>query len=197
MTSRVWSFVGIEVNTWLGVIFRTPISRCIASLGGWRTLPSLVSIDILSGLNNTTPVSHPRDTRFCIFRTLCAFGWPTLPLLEGRGFDSSCFPWLTESLKAKSQTGRENQTHRPPKPARNRPPGSSNPGRRLRHPPSGRGDPAMLRQHKLNRHMVFAEGSPNLMQRLPRLPAPPHVGSLLLRKSEAPPKCHYHHHIEK
>src|ERR1700688_2885567 len=55
----------------------------------------------------------------------------------------------------------------------------------------------MLRQHKLNRHMIFTEDSPNLMQRLPRLPPPPHVGSLLLRKLEAPPKCHKHHLIEK
>jgi len=55
----------------------------------------------------------------------------------------------------------------------------------------------MLRQHKLNRHMIFTEDSPNLMQRLPRLPPPPHVGSLLLRKLEAPPKSHKHHLIEK
>jgi hypothetical protein len=51
----------------------------------------------------------------------------------------------------------------------------------------------MLRQHKLNRHMIFAEGSPNLMQRLSQLPAPPHVVPLLLRKLEAPFKCHKHH----
>jgi hypothetical protein len=45
--------------------------------------------------------------------------------------------------------------------------------------------------------MIFAEGPPNLMQRLPRLPTPPHVGSLLLRKLEPPSKCHKHHLIEK
>jgi hypothetical protein len=55
----------------------------------------------------------------------------------------------------------------------------------------------MLRQHKLNRHMIFAEGSPNLMQGLPRLPAAPHVVPLLLREPEAPPKCHKHHLLEK
>jgi hypothetical protein len=55
----------------------------------------------------------------------------------------------------------------------------------------------MLRQHKLNRHMIFAEGSPNLMQRLPLLPAPPHVVPLLLRKLEPPLKSHKHHLIEK
>ena len=51
----------------------------------------------------------------------------------------------------------------------------------------------MLRQHKLNGHMVFAEGPSNLMQGLPRLPAPPHVVPLLLRKLEPPPKSHKHH----
>jgi hypothetical protein len=41
---------------------------------------------------------------------------------------------------------------------------------------------SMLRQHKLNGNMVLAEGSSNLMQGLSRLPAAPHVISLLLRK---------------
>jgi hypothetical protein len=45
--------------------------------------------------------------------------------------------------------------------------------------------------------MVLAEDSPNLMQRLPRLPAPPHVVPLLLRKLEPPLKSHKHHLIEK
>jgi hypothetical protein len=44
--------------------------------------------------------------------------------------------------------------------------------------------------------MVFAEGSPNLMQRLSRLPAPPRVVPLLLRKLESPLKSHQHHLIE-
>jgi hypothetical protein len=55
----------------------------------------------------------------------------------------------------------------------------------------------MLRQHKLNRHMICAEGSPNLTQRLPRLPPFPHVIPLLLSKLEPPLKCHEHHLIEK
>jgi hypothetical protein len=42
----------------------------------------------------------------------------------------------------------------------------------------------MLRQHKSNGYMILAEGSPNLMQRLSRLPAPPHVIPLLFRKLE-------------
>jgi hypothetical protein len=48
----------------------------------------------------------------------------------------------------------------------------------------------MLRQHKLNRDMVIAEDSSILMERLPRLPATPHLVPLLLRKHEPPPKCH-------
>src|ERR1700726_981986 len=55
----------------------------------------------------------------------------------------------------------------------------------------------MLRQHKLNDPMCLAKGPPNLMQRLPVLPAPPHIVPLLLRKLEAPPKCHKHNLIEK
>jgi hypothetical protein len=55
----------------------------------------------------------------------------------------------------------------------------------------------MLRQHKLNGHMVLAEDSPNLMQRLPRLPAPPHVVPLLLRKLYPPPLSHKHHLYRK
>src|ERR1700730_12235311 len=56
----------------------------------------------------------------------------------------------------------------------------------------------MLRQHhQLNRHMIFAEGSPNLMQRLPCLPPPPHVVPLLLSKLGSPLKCHKHHPIDR
>jgi hypothetical protein len=32
------------------------------------------------------------------FPGLCSSGWPTLPLLEGRGFDFSFFPWPTNSF---------------------------------------------------------------------------------------------------
>src|ERR1700688_1167312 len=55
----------------------------------------------------------------------------------------------------------------------------------------------MLRQHKLNGHMIFAKGAPNLMQRLPRLPPTPHVVPLLLRQLDPPPKCHKHHLYRK
>ena len=55
----------------------------------------------------------------------------------------------------------------------------------------------MLRQHELNGYMVLAEDSPNLMQRLSRLPAAPHVVPLLLRKLYPPLKRHKHHLIEK
>jgi hypothetical protein len=51
---------------------------------------------------------------------------------------------------------------------------------------------ARLRQHKLNGHMILAEDSPNLMQRLPRLPASPHVVPLLLRQFYPPPLSHKH-----
>jgi hypothetical protein len=55
----------------------------------------------------------------------------------------------------------------------------------------------MLRQHKLNRYMVFAKDSSNLMQRLPRLPTLPHVVPLLLSKLEPPALRHKHHLMEK
>jgi hypothetical protein len=55
----------------------------------------------------------------------------------------------------------------------------------------------MLRQHKLNGNMVFAEGSSNLMQGLPSLPTHPHVVPLLLRKLDPSPKSHKHHLLEK
>ncbi len=55
----------------------------------------------------------------------------------------------------------------------------------------------MLRQLKLKGHMVFAEGSSNLMQRLSRLPTAPLVGSLYRRKLYAYPLRLEHHLIEK
>jgi hypothetical protein len=54
--------------------------------------------------------------------------------------------------------------------------------------------PPVLCQHKLNRHMAFAEGPPNLMQRLSRLPAAPHVGPLDRGKSY-PSRIRYKHHF--
>jgi hypothetical protein len=55
----------------------------------------------------------------------------------------------------------------------------------------------MLRQHKLNGNMIFAEHSSNLMQRLPHLPSTPHLIALLLRQLEPLLKSHKHHLIEK
>ena len=40
---------------------------------------------------------------------------------------------------------------------------------------------------------LFAEGAPNLMQRLSRLPAVPHVDPLLRGKPIPFPLCHKHH----
>ena len=60
-------------------------------------------------------------------------------------------------------------------------------------PPPCRSNPAMLRQHKLNGCVALAEDSPNLMQGLPSLPAPPHVVPLHRGKLYPPPKCHKHH----
>jgi hypothetical protein len=55
----------------------------------------------------------------------------------------------------------------------------------------------MLRQHKFNGHMVLAEGAPNLMQGLSRLPTPPHVGPLDRGKFYSSRLRHKHHLIEK
>jgi hypothetical protein len=55
----------------------------------------------------------------------------------------------------------------------------------------------MLRQHKLNGHMVFAEDSSNLMQRLARLPTAPHVVPLHRGKLYPSPLRHKHHLSEK
>jgi hypothetical protein len=49
----------------------------------------------------------------------------------------------------------------------------------------------------LNGHMVLAEDSSNLMQRLPRLPAAPHVIPLHCGKLDPSALRHKHHLIEK
>ena len=41
----------------------------------------------------------------------------------------------------------------------------------------------MTRQQKVNDHMVFAEGPPNLIQRLSRLPTAPHARSVCAAES--------------
>jgi hypothetical protein len=55
----------------------------------------------------------------------------------------------------------------------------------------------MLRQHKLNGYMVLAEGSPNLMQALSRLPAAPHVNPLAPGELHPSTMRHKHHLLEK
>src|ERR1019366_2781049 len=57
----------------------------------------------------------------------------------------------------------------------------------------GRNNPTALRQHKLNRHVVLAKSAPNLVQRLSRLPAAPHVDPLVRQKLHPSPKRHKHH----
>jgi hypothetical protein len=67
--------------------------------------------------------------------------------------------------------------------------------RERRAPPRGRSHPAVLRQHKLNRDMVLAEDSSNLMQRLSRLPAAPHVVPLHIGQLYPSALRHKHHLI--
>ncbi len=74
--------------------------RLALGIGGGRVAHpfAVFLVDILSQRNNTTLECHPRGTGFWIFRSLCPSGWPTLSVLEGRGFDFSFFPWLTISF---------------------------------------------------------------------------------------------------
>jgi hypothetical protein len=65
--------------------------------------------------------------------------------------------------------------------------------REERAPTGGRNNPSVLRQQKVNRHMALAKGSPNLMQRLPRLPTAPHVGLLRCGKPHPSAFRHKHH----
>src|SRR5712671_2768173 len=53
-------------------------------------------------------------------------------------------------------------------------------------------NPTVLRQNKLNGHMVLAEGPPNLTQRLSRLPTA-QVGPLIRGKLYPSPLRHKHH----
>ena len=62
-----------------------------------------------------------------------------------------------------------------------------------RAPTGGRSNPAVLRQQKVNGHMALAEGPPNLMQRLSRLPTAPHVGPLRRGKPYSTVLRHKHH----
>src|SRR5271154_6082929 len=51
----------------------------------------------------------------------------------------------------------------------------------------------MMRQQQMNGGMSAAEGAPDLMQRLARLPTPPDVGPLRRRYLSPFPLCHKHH----
>ena len=62
------------------------------------------------------------------------------------------------------------------------------------HPISSQTHPTALRQQKVNDRMFFAVGPPNLMQRLCRLPAAPHVNPLH-RGKPYPSRMHYKHHL--
>ncbi len=68
-------------------------------MNGWAPHPfDTFSIDSLSPLNQPIAVRGRRGTGFSHFPGSCNSGWPTLPGLEGRGFDFSFFPRLTSSF---------------------------------------------------------------------------------------------------
>ena len=62
-----------------------------------------------------------------------------------------------------------------------------------RAPASSRNYTAALRQQEPNRTMALTEGAANLMQRLARLPAAPHVDPLLRGEPVPFSLCHKHH----
>src|SRR5205814_9041347 len=62
-----------------------------------------------------------------------------------------------------------------------------------RAPPDGRSNPTVTRHQTANGRMLFAEGAPDLMQRLPDPPTTPHVALLLRRKPKPFPWLHKHH----
>src|ERR1700732_2862745 len=76
------------------------------------------------------------------------------------------------------------QSHGPP---------NGKPAREERTPPDGRSNPTMTRHQTTNGGMFFAKGTPDLMQRLTRLPTTPHVEFLLSRKPKSSPLFHKHH----
>jgi len=53
--------------------------------------------------------------------------------------------------------------------------------------------PTVTRYQTTNGRMLLAEGAPDRMQRLSRLPTPPHVALLRGRKSKPFPLGHKHH----
>src|SRR6202047_3823917 len=65
--------------------------------------------------------------------------------------------------------------------------------REERAPPHRRNKPTVTRHQTANGRMLLAEGAPDLMQRLSRLPTAPHVALLRLRKPKPFPLDHKHH----
>jgi hypothetical protein len=111
-------------------------------------------------------------------------------------YDSPCSNWLYNPLSHESTSRTKFLVKCFPRSAN-----VSVSGKRRRAagavPPRCRSSPATLRQHKLNGHMVLAEGSSNLRQRLSCLPAVPHARSLHRRKFYPYPSSHKDHLIEK
>src|SRR5882724_8781688 len=62
-----------------------------------------------------------------------------------------------------------------------------------RTPPNRRNKPTVTRHQTTNGRMLLAEGAPDLMQRLPRLPTTPHVALLHRRKPKPFLLGHKHH----
>src|SRR5216683_3817086 len=65
--------------------------------------------------------------------------------------------------------------------------------REERAPPDRRNKPTVPRHQTANGRMLLAEGAPDLMQRLSRLPTAPHVALLRRRKPKPVPLDHKHH----
>src|SRR6266481_58144 len=65
--------------------------------------------------------------------------------------------------------------------------------REERAAPDRRNKPTVTRHQTTNGRMLLAEGAPDLMQRLSRLPTTPHVALLRLRKPKPFPLDHKHH----
>src|SRR6266702_1530192 len=65
--------------------------------------------------------------------------------------------------------------------------------REERAPPDPRNKSTMTRHQTTNGRMLLAEGAPDLMQRVSRLPTAPHVAVLRRRKPKPFPLGHKHH----
>src|SRR6266481_823257 len=69
--------------------------------------------------------------------------------------------------------------------------------REERAPPDRRNKPTVTRHQTTNGRMLLAEGAPDLMQRLPRLPTTPQVAFLRRRKPKPFPLGHKHHLLKQ